>query len=81
MARAPDRALPERRAERADRAADPGWEVELLRASDGVRPLRELLGKIPVPVPTKLLREQLYLLYLLNVINPLLPAGGSVNSP
>ncbi len=51
----------------------PEWEAEILRESDGSRSLRDILGKIPVTIPAPLLREQLYILYLLIVIDLLPP--------
>jgi len=50
----------------------PEWEVEILRHSDGTQSLRQILEKVRPPVPAKELREAMYLLYLLGVIN-LLP--------
>ena len=58
----------------------PEWEVEILRKSDGTRPVRDMLGKIPAHIPARLLREQLYLLYLLIVINLLPPARDAASS-
>ena len=58
----------------------PEWEVEILRASDGARSLRDLLGKIPATIPARLLREQLYLLYLLVVIDLLPPAPAEITA-
>jgi SAM-dependent methyltransferase len=52
----------------------PEWEIEILRQSDGKQSLRTVLDRIPLAVPAKDLRDQLYLLYQLGVIN-LLPAG------
>jgi hypothetical protein len=59
----------------------PEWEVEMLRKSDGVRSLRDILGEIPKPIPASQLREQLYLLYLLVVINLLPPARRTPTRP
>ena len=50
----------------------PEWEVEILRRSNGRQSLHEILGGIPHPVPSWLLREQLYVLHQLLVIT-LLP--------
>jgi len=58
----------------------PEWEVEILRESDGARSLRDMLEKIPTHIPARLLREQLYLLYLLIVINLLPPARDDASS-
>jgi len=52
----------------------PEWELEILRRGDGTQSLRTVLDGIPLAVPAKDLREQLYLLYQLGVIN-LLPGG------
>ena len=59
----------------------PEWEVEILRKSDGVHSLRDILAKISAPVATSQLREQLYLLYLLVVINLLPPARRAPTRP
>jgi SAM-dependent methyltransferase len=50
----------------------PRWEVEVLRKSDGERSLREILDLVKPPVSAKSLREAMYLLYQLGVVN-LLP--------
>lgn len=50
----------------------PRWEVEILRKSDGERSLREILDPIRPAVSAKSLREAMYLLYQLGVVN-LLP--------
>jgi hypothetical protein len=47
----------------------PQWEVEVLRRADGERSLREILEAVRPPVPAKVLREAMYLLYLLAVLN------------
>jgi SAM-dependent methyltransferase len=47
----------------------PQWEVEVLRRADGERSLREILEAVRPPVPAKVLREAMYLLYLLGVLN------------
>jgi SAM-dependent methyltransferase len=52
----------------------PDWEIEILRRADRAQSLRTVLEGIPLAVPAKDLREQLYLLYQLGVIN-LLPRG------
>lgn len=46
-----------------------GWEIDLLRASDGVRSLRELVAALPSPPSPAALRTQLYLFYLLELLN------------
>jgi SAM-dependent methyltransferase len=51
----------------------PEWELEVLRKSNGNRPLCEILKQIPVAVPRKVLRQQLFLLYQLLVIQLLPP--------
>jgi SAM-dependent methyltransferase len=50
----------------------PRWEVEILKKGDGVRSLREILDPVRPPVSAKSLREAMYLLYQLGVLN-LLP--------
>jgi SAM-dependent methyltransferase len=45
------------------------WELEVLRASDGERSLREILGATNLAVAPAALRRQLYLFYLLELIN------------
>jgi hypothetical protein len=50
----------------------PEWELEILRRGDGTQSLQSVLDGMPLAVPAKNLREQLYLLYQLGVIN-LLP--------
>jgi SAM-dependent methyltransferase len=50
----------------------PEWELEILRLGCGKESLRTILDRMPLTVPAKDLREQLYLLYQLGVIN-LLP--------
>ena len=47
----------------------PQWEVEILRNCDGVKTIRELLSGVKPAVPAKALREALYLVYILGVIN------------
>jgi hypothetical protein len=48
----------------------PGWELEILRRSRTARQtLGEILSQIPVRVSAKLLREQLYTLHQLVVLN------------
>jgi hypothetical protein len=48
----------------------PGWELEILRQSRaGRRRLGEIVAQIPLRVPAGLLREQLYKLYQLVVLN------------
>jgi hypothetical protein len=51
----------------------PGWEIELLRRSDGKDSIGDILQSIPVRIPRGFLRDQLYLLYQLAVINLLPP--------
>ena len=55
----------------------PEWELELLRRGDGTRSLSSVLRRIPLGVPIPELRNQLYLLYQLGVINLLPPAAGA----
>jgi SAM-dependent methyltransferase len=54
----------------------PEWELELLRSGGGKRPLAGVLGEIPLAVPFRELRNQLFLLYHLGVINLLPPEAG-----
>ena len=49
-----------------------GWEIALLRGSNGERSLREILAPLP-PVAPSALRSQLYLFYLLDLLNLLPP--------
>jgi len=86
-------ALPRRRGEVADRVRNltiessalnlkmdwsmPEWELELLRRGDGSRSLEDVLGAIPLWVPLRELRNQLYLLQQLAVITLLPPAAGA----
>ena len=51
-----------------------GWEVAVLRGSDGQRSLREILAALP-RVHGAALRSQLYLFYLLDLLNFLPPVG------
>ncbi len=51
-----------------------GWEIDLLRASDGAQPLREILAPLRPRVAPKDVRSQLYLFYLLDLINLLPPS-------
>jgi hypothetical protein len=46
-----------------------GWEYELLKQSNGDRPLGEVLKKIPTGVSREKLRKQLFLFYQLAVLN------------
>ena len=50
------------------------WEIDLLRASNGERSLREILAPVDPAVPTATLRSRLYLFYQLNLLN-FLPPG------
>ena len=52
----------------------PEWELDILRQSAGQESLRTVLDRMPLAVSARDLREQLYLLYQLGVIN-LLPGG------
>jgi SAM-dependent methyltransferase len=45
------------------------WEIELLRRGDEGRSLANLLSNIPLSVPFRELRKQLYLLYQLGIVN------------
>jgi hypothetical protein len=47
----------------------PEWEVEILRESRGDRPLRAILASVIPPVQLKMIRQQLYLLHHLHVLN------------
>jgi SAM-dependent methyltransferase len=49
----------------------PEWELEILRRSNGQRSLAEILKTIPVTVPTDVLRQQLFVLSQLLVIQVL----------
>ncbi|HVS31468.1 MAG TPA: class I SAM-dependent methyltransferase [Thermoanaerobaculia bacterium] len=53
----------------------PQWEVEILRNSDGTLTLRELLAGVEPAVPAKALREAMYLLYLMGVVNLAAPGA------
>ncbi len=55
----------------------PGWEIELFRRSNGKDSIGDILQSIPVRIRRGFLRDQLYLLYQLAVINllPPLPRG------
>jgi hypothetical protein len=57
------------------------WEMEILRQSDGSRPLGEILRRIPARVDRGELRRQLYVLFQLMVINLLPPAAPASQSP
>jgi len=52
----------------------PGWELEILRKSDGKKSLRDILGPRACAAPIEGFCPQLYLLYQLAVLN-LLPPG------
>jgi SAM-dependent methyltransferase len=52
----------------------PEWELDLLCRGNGRRPIAEALRRIPLAVPFRDLRRQLFLLYHLGAIN-LLPPG------
>ena len=47
----------------------PKWEAEILRRSDGRRTLREILQAGGLTAPGKIMREQLYIMYQLLVLN------------
>lgn len=51
----------------------PRWEIEFLRQSDGSRSINEIASTIPVRIRHTILRDQLYLLYLLLVMDLLPP--------
>jgi hypothetical protein len=53
---------------------DSTWEAEVLRGSDGSRTLREILGRVRPGISPATLRTQLYLFYLLELLN-FLPPG------
>ena len=46
----------------------PEWELEILRQSDGKLPLAEILKQMPVTIPAGILRQQLFVLCQLLVI-------------
>ncbi len=50
------------------------WEIDLFRASNGERSLREILAPVDPTVPAATLRSRLYLFYQLNLLN-FLPPG------
>ena len=54
----------------------PEWELELLGRGDGGHSVGSVLRRIPLSVPFPDLRNQLYLLYQLGIINLLPPAAG-----
>jgi SAM-dependent methyltransferase len=54
----------------------PEWEIEILRKSDGQLPLGGILASVTPAVRAASLRQQLYVLYQLNVLNFLPPAPG-----
>ena len=49
-----------------------GWEIDLFRGSDGERSLRDILSPLRRVTPAAL-RSQLYLFYLLDLLNFLPP--------
>jgi len=51
----------------------PEWEIELLRRSDGKHSIGDILWSVLARIPRAFLRDQLYLLYQLAVINLLPP--------
>jgi SAM-dependent methyltransferase len=51
----------------------PEWEIEILRNARGEPPLRRILANIEPAIRPVLLKQQLYLLYQLNVLNLLPP--------
>ena len=54
----------------------PEWEIEILRKSNGQLPLRSILASVTPAVRAAVLRQPLYVLYQLNVLNFLPPAPG-----
>jgi SAM-dependent methyltransferase len=54
----------------------PGWELEILKRSNGSRSLRQILASIPAKPPAKTLISQLYALYQLAVLDLLAPGPG-----
>ena len=46
----------------------PEWELEILRQSDGKLPLAEILKQVPVSIPADILRQQLFVLCQLLLI-------------
>jgi SAM-dependent methyltransferase len=59
----------------------PEWELDLLARGDGRRPLAEVLRRIPLAVPFRELRRQLFLLYQLGAINLIPPAAARRRRP
>ncbi len=51
----------------------PGWELEILRRSNGKHSLRQILDTLPARPPGKILRSQLYVLHQFAVLNLLPP--------
>lgn len=58
----------------------PEWEIDLLCRADGRRSIDQVLRPMPLAVPFRDLRRQLYLLYLLGAINLLPPSPGGRGS-
>jgi len=55
----------------------PEWELEILRESDGVRPLCQIVAAVATRIRPAALRRELYLLYHLALLNFLPPLSGS----
>lgn len=51
----------------------PGWELEILRRSNGIRSLRQILASLPAPPPATTLRSQIYVLHQFGILNLLPP--------
>ncbi len=51
----------------------PGWELEILRRSNGICSLRQILASLPAPPPARTLRSQIYVLHQFGILNLLLP--------
>ena len=64
-----------RAANRVIELRDAGWELDLLRGSDGEHSIREILGRNRRTVPPPTARSQLYLFYLLDLVNLRPPAS------
>lgn len=56
------------------------WELELLRASDGAHSIGEILAHFTPAIAPAVLRSQLYLFYLLDLLNFLPPSAGRAPS-
>ncbi len=52
----------------------PQWQIEILRTSKGKQSLREIIREFPIRPPKAELRRQLYIFYLLSLLNLERPA-------